>query len=50
MKKIIIGIDISSKSLDICLQKEGKNEFVTIANDVKAINGFFKKRQSKKWS
>ena len=43
MKKIIIGIDISSKTLDICLQKEGKTEFVTIANDVKAINGFFKK-------
>lgn len=43
MKKIIIGIDISSKTLDICLQKEEKNEFVTIANEVKAINGFFKK-------
>lgn len=43
MKKIIIGIDISSKTLDICLQKDGKPEFFTIANDVKAINGFFKK-------
>ena len=43
MKKITIGIDISSETLDICLQKEGKAEFVTIANQVKAIHGFFKK-------
>lgn len=43
MKKITIGIDISSQTLDMCLQKEGKTEFVTIANDVKAIHGFFKK-------
>jgi transposase len=43
MKKIIIGIDISSKTLDICLQKDWKSEFVTIANEVKVINSFFKK-------
>lgn len=43
MKKIIIGIDISSKTLDICLQEEGKAEFFTIANEVKAIHAFFKK-------
>lgn len=43
MKKIIIGIDISSKTLDICLQKEGKTELTTIANEVKAIHVFFKK-------
>lgn len=43
MKKIIIGIDISSKTLDICLQKEGSEEHFTIANQVKAIHGFFKK-------
>jgi len=43
MKKIIIGIDISNETLDICLQKEGKTEFRTIANEVKAIHVFFKK-------
>lgn len=43
MKKIIIGIDISSKTLDICLLKEGKTEFVTIANEKKSIHAFFKK-------
>ena len=43
MKKITIGIDISSKTLDICLQKDGKTSVVKIANDVKAINSFFKK-------
>ncbi len=43
MKKIIIGIDISSKTLDICLQKEGLTEHITIANQVKAIHTFFKK-------
>jgi transposase len=43
MKKIIIGIDISSKTLDICLQKNGKTEFITIANELKAIHLFFKK-------
>ena len=43
MKKIIIGIDVSSKTLDICLQKEGLTEHVTIANQVGAIEGFFQK-------
>ena len=43
MKKIIIGIDISSKTLDICLNTEGCTEHFTIANQVKAIHVFFKK-------
>lgn len=43
MKKIIIGIDISSKTLDICLQKDGKLENIVVVNEVKAIHGFFKK-------
>jgi transposase len=46
MKKIIIGIDISSKTLDICLNTEGSSEHFTIANQVKAIHSFFKKLAS----
>lgn len=43
MKKIIIGIDISSKTLDICLQTQDASEHFTIVNQVKAIHTFFKK-------
>ena len=43
MKKIIIGIDISSKTLDICLQTMDASEHFTIANQVKSIHTFFKK-------
>lgn len=42
MKNIIIGIDISSKTLDICIKEESLNYF-SIENNVKAINRFFKK-------
>ncbi|WP_426291702.1 IS110 family transposase [Dyadobacter endophyticus] len=43
MKKVILGIDISSKTLDICLNTEGSSAHFTIANQVKAIHVFFKK-------
>lgn len=43
MKKIIIGIDISSKTLDICLQNGDSTEHLSIANQVKAIHVFLKK-------
>jgi len=41
MKNIIIGIDISSKTLDICIRAEQINYF-TIENKVQAIKRFFK--------
>lgn len=43
MKKIFIGIDISSKTLDICLKIEGKVQYFNIQNEPKAIRSFFKK-------
>lgn len=43
MKKIVIGIDISKLSLDICIQKDGHNTFETIYNTEKAIKKFLKK-------
>ncbi|MCO4293692.1 transposase, partial [Solitalea sp. MAHUQ-68] len=43
MEKIIIGIDISSRTLDICLKKDKTVKHLTIANEVKAIHAFFKK-------
>lgn len=43
MKKIFIGIDISSKTLDICLKIEGKIQYFNIQNEPKAIRSFFKK-------
>jgi transposase len=46
MKKIIIGIDISSKTLDICVNTEGSSEHFRIANQVRAIHSFFKKLAS----
>jgi transposase len=42
MKNIIIGIDISSKTLDICVKEESLNYF-SIENNVPAIKRFFKK-------
>lgn len=41
MKNIIIGIDISSKSLDICVKEESVNYF-SIENNVQVIKRFFK--------
>jgi transposase len=43
MKKTIIGIDISAKTLDLCIKKEHAKEFIEIENSVKSINKFFKK-------
>jgi len=43
MKKIFIGIDISSKTLDICLKTEGKVQYFNIQNEPKAIRSFLKK-------
>jgi transposase len=43
MKKLIFGIDISSKTLDICRKEDGKCEFFVIENEIKTIKGFFKK-------
>lgn len=43
MEKIIIGIDISSKTLDICVKKDSLIEHYCIENQVKEIRSFFKK-------
>lgn len=43
MKKIFIGIDISSKTLDICVKIDGKVQYFNIQNEIKAISSFFKK-------
>ena len=43
MKKIFIGIDISSKTLDICLKMDSTVQYFTIQNELKAISAFFKK-------
>lgn len=43
MKKIIIGIDISSKTLDICVKKGHEVKHSIIENEVKAIKAFFKR-------
>jgi transposase len=43
MKKTFIGIDISSKTLDICVKIDGMVEYYSIANEQKAIKSFFKK-------
>ncbi|MDR6404079.1 MULTISPECIES: IS110 family transposase [Chryseobacterium] len=43
MEKIVIGIDISSKTLDICIKKSGHYSFEIIDNEVKSISNFLKK-------
>lgn len=43
MKNIVIGIDISSKTLDICVQKKNKIDYLIIENKVKDIKSFFNK-------
>lgn len=45
MEKIVIGIDISAKTLDICIKKSNDHSFEVIDNDSKAIKIFFKKIQ-----
>ncbi len=43
MKNIFIGIDISSKTLDICIKKDGQAVYSTIGNTIKDCNKFFKR-------
>ena len=45
MENIIIGIDISSKTLDICLKQEKLIEYYKIANTQKSIRKLFKSYQ-----
>lgn len=40
MKNIIIGIDISKKTLDICLKEGQSISYLTIENKTRAIKGF----------
>jgi transposase len=42
MKNIIIGIDISSKTLDICVKEEKSLNYFTIENKLQIIRRFFK--------
>ena len=42
MEKIVIGIDVSKLTLDICIQENGVNRFENISNTEKAIKDFFK--------
>lgn len=43
MKKIFIGIDISSKTLDICLKIGDRVQYFNIQNEPRAIRSFFRK-------
>lgn len=47
MKKIVFGIDVSSKTLDICKSAGGKCESFVIANEAPAIRKFFKRHCAK---
>lgn len=47
MKKIFIGIDIGSSTLDICQKIDGTVQYFTIGNDLKAIGTFFRKHAPK---
>lgn len=47
MEKIIIGIDVSKLTLDICIQETGVNRFDNIPNTEKAIKVFFKQFDKK---
>jgi len=42
MKNIIIGIDISSKTLDVCIKEGEAINYLTIENNAKAIKHFLK--------
>jgi transposase len=42
MKNIVIGIDISKKTLDICIKDERSLNYVSIENKPQAIRRFFK--------
>ena len=43
MKNIVIGIDISSKTLDLCVQKKNRIDYFVIENRIKTIKTFFNK-------
>lgn len=43
MKNIVIGIDISSKTLDLCVQKGNRIDYFVIENRSKSIKSFFNK-------
>lgn len=43
MKKLIIGIDISAETLDLCLKTGDGETFEVIENEIPAIKKFFKK-------
>ncbi len=47
MEKIVIGIDVSKLTLDICIQENGVNRFDNIPNTEKAIKVFFKQFDKK---
>lgn len=42
MKNIIIGIDISKKTLDVCVKEGQSISYLTIENKTRAIKGFLK--------
>lgn len=42
MKNVVIGIDISSKTLDICIKQGGQQTHSVIDNELKSIKSFFK--------
>ncbi|MFV0209099.1 IS110 family transposase [Empedobacter falsenii] len=47
MEKIVIGIDVSKLTLDICIQVNKENRFENISNTEKAIKDFFKQFDKK---
>lgn len=44
MEKIIIGIDISGKTLDICIKKKGSIDYLVIENRPRTIRAFFRQQ------
>ena len=47
MKKTVIGIDVSSKTLDICIIKDQKVTYSSIKNEVQTIVKFLSKQDEK---
>jgi hypothetical protein len=44
-EKIYIGVDVSKKTLDLCLVSNAGTISFKITNDVKSIKSFFKKQK-----
>lgn len=42
MKNLIVGIDISSKTLDLCLKTNSGDEFLVIDNEISALKKLFR--------